>query len=82
MFYSFFLVKTYSFCFVSGPEESLSEKEKVHIREVIRLALKEFKDEDIMHVLKESLELRFKICFSPFPPSPVSSNEMSDSNGK
>ena len=59
----------------------MSEEEKVHIRELIKLALEEFKDEDIMHVLKESLELRFKICLSPFPSAPVSPEEMSDSNG-
>ena len=78
--YSFFHVKTNSFCFDSDHEEDLSEEEKVYIRELIRLALEEFKDEDILHVLKESLELRFKICFSPFPSTPVFP-EMSDSKG-
>lgn len=35
------------------------------------LAAKELKDKDILQILKKSLILRLKICFSsPLPPSP------------
>lgn len=60
----------------------MSKQERIHIREVIKIALEEFKDEDILKVLKESLELRLKICFAPFPPLRPTSKKVSYSNGK
>lgn len=67
---------------LSGQEEGLSKEERVHIREVIKTALKEFEDEDILKVLKQSLELRLKICFAQFPRLRPASKKVSDRNGK
>ena len=67
---------------ITGQEGGLSKQERIHIREVIKIALEEFKDEDILKVLKESLELRLKICFAPFPPLRPASKKVSYSNGK
>lgn len=67
---------------ITGQEEGLSKEERIHIREVIKIALEEFEDEDILKVLKESVELRLKICFAPFPPLRPASKKVSYSNGK
>lgn len=62
--------------------EGLTNEERVHIRKVLELALRELKDEDILHVLKESLTLRFKVCLSPFPPPPPFAEGITDAYGK
>ena len=49
----------------------LSLIERAQIRQILMLAAKEIKDEDIIQVLKKSLILRMKICFSsPLPTLP------------
>lgn len=60
----------------------MSKEERIHIREIIKIALEEFEDKDILNVLKESLELRLKICFAPIPPLRPASKKVSYSNGK
>jgi len=59
----------------------LTNEERVHIRKVLELALRELKDEDVLHVLKESLTLRFKVCLSPFPPPPPFAEGITDAYG-
>ncbi|KAJ7381847.1 hypothetical protein OS493_038678 [Desmophyllum pertusum] len=46
----------------------LNQKERDHIRQILLQAAKEIKDQDVIKVLKKSLILRLKICFSsPLP---------------
>ena len=49
----------------------MNQDERKHIRQILMLAAKEIRDEDIIQVLKKSLILRLKICFSsPLPSLP------------
>ncbi|KAL9964536.1 hypothetical protein ACROYT_G028191 [Oculina patagonica] len=54
-------------------QDVLNEKERENIRRILMLAAKELEDGDVIQVLKKSLILRLKICFSsPLPtPPPV-----------
>lgn len=49
----------------------MNQDKREHIRQILLLAAKEIRDEDIIQVLKKSLILRLKICFSsPLPSLP------------
>ncbi|KAJ7390310.1 hypothetical protein OS493_026185 [Desmophyllum pertusum] len=46
----------------------LNQKERDHIRQILLQAAKEIEDQDVIKILKKSLILRLKICFSsPLP---------------
>ena len=52
-------------------EGKLTPEERAQIRQILMIAAKEITDEDIIEVLKKSLALRMRICFSsPLPSLP------------